>query len=140
MWPSYTLHISTRFQTSKHTKVFHIFFALYMPRCPTINFKLSIMSKWLASHINTNVSFKITIRKIHVYIDIVWPWIWKQCFYLGIWNEDRTKMIYLTSSQFGTRLNSQNTIEIAFINELCHINLYMNIGFSNWHNSSFDFT
>jgi hypothetical protein len=62
----------------------------YMSRCPTINFQLSIMSKWLFKHIRTKVSFKITIRKRHFYIDIRWPWIWNQYFYLGIWNDDRS--------------------------------------------------
>jgi len=38
-------------------------------------------------------SFKITIRETHFYIDTGWPWIWNQCFYLGIRNDDRTKMI-----------------------------------------------
>ena len=34
-----------------------------MSRCPTFTFQVSIMSKWLAKHISTKVSFKITIRK-----------------------------------------------------------------------------
>ena len=109
-----------------------------MTRWPTINFQLSIMSKWLAKHISTKVSFKITIRKRHVYIDIGWPWIWKKCLCLEIWNDDRTKMVVFPSFQFATRLNSQNTNETAFINELWYINLFMNIGNSNWHNRSFD--
>jgi len=61
-----------------------------MSRCPTIKFQLSIMSKWLAKHRCTQVSFKIAISKRHVYIDIGWTWIWELCFYLGIWNDDRT--------------------------------------------------
>ena len=93
----------------------------------TINFQFSIMSKWLAKHISTKVSFKITIRKTHVYIDIRWTWIWNQFFSLGIWKDDRTIMIVLPSFQLATRLNSQNTNETEFINELWHINLYMNI-------------
>jgi hypothetical protein len=108
-----------------------------MSRCPTINFQLSIISKWLAKHISTKVSFKITIRKRHVYIDIRWPWIWNQQFCLGIWIDDRTKMIILPSFQLATRLNSQNTYENIFHNEIWHINLYMNIGISNWHNWSY---
>jgi hypothetical protein len=80
------------------------------------------MSKWLAKHINTKVSFKITFRKRHVYIDIGWPWIWIQCFFLGIWNDDRTKMVFLPSFQFAKRLNSQNTNENEFINERWHFN------------------
>ena len=114
-----------------------LFFALYMSRCPTINFRILIMSKWIAKYISTNVPFKITIREAHVYIDIRWPWIWNQYFYLGIWNDDRTKMIVFPTFQLATRLRSQNRNEKEFINELWHINLYLNIGISNWHNWSF---
>ena len=88
--------------------------------------------------ISTKVTFKITIRKRYVYIDISWPWIWNQCFYLGIWNDDCIKMIVLPSFQLGTRLNSQNTNETMFIKEHWHINLFMYIGISNWHNGIFD--
>jgi len=52
-------------------------------------------------------------------------------FLFGIWNDDRTKMIVLPSFQLATRLISHNTNETDFINELYHINLYMNIGISN---------
>jgi hypothetical protein len=86
-----------------------------MSSCPTINFQLSIMSKWLAKHISTKDSFKITIRKRHVYIDIGWPWKWIQCLYLGIWNDDRTKIIVLPSFQLATRLNSQNRNETILL-------------------------
>ena len=96
------------------------------------------MSKWLAKHISTKVSFKITITKRHVRIDIRWPCKWYQYFYLGIWNDDHSKIIVLPSFQLTTRLNSQNRNENVFINELTHINLYMNIGISNWQNWSFD--
>jgi hypothetical protein len=54
-------------------------------------------------------------------MDIGWPWIWNQFFYLGIWNVDRTKMIVLHSFQLITWLNSQNTNETEFINESWHI-------------------
>ena len=108
-----------------------------MMRSPSINFQLSVMSKWLAKHISTKVSFKIITSKRHVYIDIGCPWIWYQCFYLGIWNDDRRKMIFLPSFQLAIRFNSQNTNETEFINENWHINLYMNIGISNWHVWSF---
>ena len=50
------------------------------------------------------VSFKITIRKRHVYIDIDWSWMGNQCFCLGIWNDDRTKMIVLLSLQLATQM------------------------------------
>jgi len=130
-WPSYTFHFSTRILTSTHTKLFNIFFALYMPRCPTIYFQFSIMSKWLAQHISTKVSFKITTRNRHVFIDIFWHCIWNLCFHLGIWNDNRTKMMVLPSFQVATRLKSQNTNEAEFINEIWHIKFYMIIGNSN---------
>ena len=94
--------------------------------------------KILAKHISTKVSFKFTIRKRHVYIDIGWPWKWNQYFYLGIWNDERTKIIVLPSFQLVTWINSQNRNETVFNNVNWHIILYMNIGISNWHNWSFD--
>jgi len=50
-----------------------------------------------------------------------------------IW-EFEMMIVGLPSFQLPTRLNSQNTKENVFISELWHINLYMNIGISNWHN------
>ena len=76
------------------------------------------MSKWLAKHISTKVSFKFIIRKRYVYIDIGWPWIWNQYFYLGIWNDERTKIIVLPSFHLVTRINSQNRNETEIINVL----------------------
>ena len=96
------------------------------------------MSKWLAKHIRTKVSFKFTIRKRHVYIDNGWPWIWNQYFYLGIWSEDRTKIIVLPSFQLVTQINSENRYETVFINVLWLTSLCLNIGISNWHNWCFD--
>ena len=96
------------------------------------------MSKWLAKHISTKVSFKFTIKKRHVNIVIGWSWTWNQYLYLGIWNDDRTKIIVLPSFQLVTRINSQNRNEIEFINVLWHIILYMNFGNTNWHNWSFE--
>jgi len=81
-----------------------------MSRCPTFTFQVSIISKWLAKHISTKVSFKITIRKRHVYIDLRWPWKWKLYFYLGIWEGERSK-IFFPSFQLVTRLNSQKRNE-----------------------------
>jgi len=98
------------------------------------------MSKWLAKHISTKVSFKFTIRKKHVYIDIGWLWIWNQYFYLGIWNNDRTKIIVLPSFQVVTRINSQNRNETEFISILWLTILCMNIGIFNWHNWGFHLT
>ena len=86
-----------------------------MARCPTFTFQLSIMSKWLAKHISTKVSFKFTIMKRHVYIDIVWPCIWNQYFYLGIWNDDRTKIIVLPSFQLVTRINSRIEMKLCLL-------------------------
>jgi len=98
------------------------------------------MSKWLAKHIFTKVSFKITFRKRHVYIDIGWLEYETSNFFLGIWIDDHTKMIVLPSFQLAARLNSQNTNETEFINELWPIYIFMNIGISNWYNWSFDLT
>ena len=109
-------------------------------RCLTINIQLSIMSKWLAKHISNKVSFKFTIRKRRVYIDIGWPWIWNQYFYLGVWKDDRTNIIVFPSFQLVTRMNSQYRNENVFINVFWLITLYMNIGISKWHNWSFDLT
>ena len=53
----------------------------------------------------TQVSFKINIRKGHVYIDIRWPWKWNQYFYLSILEDERSKIIFLPSFQLVTRLN-----------------------------------
>ena len=73
-----------------------------MSRCTTFTFQVSISAK---------VSFKITIRKRHVYIDIRWPWKWNQCFSFGIKNDENTKIIFLPSFQLVTRLDSQNRNE-----------------------------
>jgi len=98
------------------------------------------MWKWLAKHIFTKVSFKITIRKRYVYIDLGWIEYESRVSFLGIWNDDRTQMIVLLSFQVAARLNSQNKNETEFINELWHINMFMNIGIYNWYNCSFDLT
>ena len=82
-----------------------------MSRCQTFTFHLSVMSKWLAKHISTKFSFKSTIMKRHVCIDIRWLWKWNQYFYLGIWNVESTKIIFLPSFQLVKRLNSQNRNE-----------------------------
>ena len=82
---------------------------------PTLTFQLSIKSKWLAKHISTKVSFKITIREKHVYSDIRWPWKWKQYFHLGIWEDERTKIIFLPSFQLVTPLRSLNRNETSLL-------------------------
>jgi len=86
-----------------------------MSRWPTFNFQLSIMSKWLAKHISTKVSFQITIWNRHVCMDIRWPWKWNQYFYLGIWNDERTKIIFLPSIRLVSGLNSQNENERSLL-------------------------
>ena len=85
-----------------------------MSRCPAFTYQLSIMSKWLLKHISSKVTFKITIRKKHVYIDICWPWIWNQCLYLEIWNDERTKK-YFASLKLDTQLNSQNRMKMSLL-------------------------
>ena len=95
----------------------HTYESIYVAMS-NINFQFSIISKWLAKHIITRDSYKITIRKRQVYIDIGWPWICNQCSYLGIWNDDPTKIILLPSFQLATQLNSQNANETEFINEI----------------------
>ena len=77
--------------------------------------QLLIISKWLAKHISTKVSFKITIRKRHVYIDIRWHWKWNQYFYFGIRYDESTKIIFLPSFQLVTWLNSQNRNETSLL-------------------------
>ena len=63
----------------------------------------------------TQVYFKITIRKRHVYIDIRWPWKWNQYFYFWFWEDERSKIIFLPSFQLVTRLNSQNRNETSLL-------------------------
>ena len=77
-----------------------------MSRFTTFTFQVSL---------STQVSFKITIRKRHVYIDICWPWKWNQYFYFGIRNDESTKIIYLPSFQLVKRLNSQNRNETILL-------------------------
>ena len=59
-----------RILTSTYMKKFNIFLYNICRDVKTFYFQVSIMSKLLAIHISTKVSFKITIRKRHVYIDI----------------------------------------------------------------------
>ena len=85
-----------RILTCTHMKKFNIFLH-NICRDVQHSLQVSIMSKWLSKKISTKVSFKITIRKRHVYIDIRWPWKWKQYLYLGIWEDERSKIIFLHS-------------------------------------------
>ena len=83
-----------------------------MSRCPKIHFSAHENVKMTCI---TQVSFKITIRKRHVYIDIRWLWKWNQYFYLGIWDNERSNIIFLPSFQLVTRLNSQKRNETSFL-------------------------
>ena len=103
-----------RILTSKHTKKFNILLHNNVA-VSNIQFSVSIMSKWIVNLLSTKVSFKITIRKRHVYIDIRWPWKWKEYFYLGIWKYERSEIIFLSSFQLVTRLNSQNRNETSLL-------------------------
>jgi hypothetical protein len=82
IWASYIFHFPSTILTSTNTKIFNFFFAYFISQCPIINSQLSIMSKWIAKHISTKVSFKITILKSHVYIDIRRNWVWHQYIHL----------------------------------------------------------
>ena len=108
MWASYIFYFFTK-NSNLHTyEKFNIFCIIY-----------DAMSKiYFSGHDNvkmtciTQVSIKITIRKKHVYIDIRWPWKWNH-FYFAIWEDDRSKIIFLPSFQLVTRLNSQNRNETS---------------------------
>ena len=58
------------------------------------------------------------------------------------WNLRRCKSYNNIFAFFSARYTIKFTEQKwkKFINELWHINLYMNISISNWHNSSFDST
>jgi len=104
-----------------------------MSQYPTFNFQLSLESKWLVKHIITKVSFKITIGKRYVYIDIRWPWTWNQNFNWKFEIMIAINYDYALIS-FATRLNSQNRNETEFINDLSHVISYRNVRISNWDN------
>ena len=115
MCASYIFHFFTKNSNLlTYEEKFNIFCIIYVA-VPTLTFQVYIMSKWLAKHIRTKVSFKTTLRKIHVYIDIRWPWKWNQYFYLGIWEDERSKILLLPSFQLVTRLNSQNRNETILL-------------------------
>ena len=103
-----------RILTSTHMKNL-IFFCIIYVAMSNIHFSGLDKVKWLANHISTKVSFKISIRKRHVYIDIRWHWKWNQYFYLAIWEDERSKIIFLPSFQLVARLNSQNRNERSLL-------------------------
>ena len=114
MWPSYTFQVCRNILNSTHTKEFSIFRIIYFSMSNNQFSELDNV-KMTCKHISTKGIFKITIRKKNVYIDIGWPWIWNQCFYLGIWNDDCNKVIVLPSFQLATRLNSQTQIKLSLL-------------------------
>ena len=107
MWASYIFHFFTK-NSNLHTYENFNFFCIIYVAMSNIHFSDHDNAKMTCI---TQVTFKITIRKRHVYIDIRWPWKWNQYFYLAIWEDERSKLIFLPSFQLVTRLNSQNRNE-----------------------------
>jgi len=114
MWGTYIFHFFITILTSTHKKNLIIFCIIY-DAMSNIHFSVLDYVKMTSQHINTKVFFKITIRKRHVNIEIRWPWKCNHYFYLGFWNDERTKIIFLPSFQFVTRLNSQNRYEKSLL-------------------------
>ena len=108
-WASYIFHFFTK-SSNLHTWKNLIFFCIIYVAMSNIHFSGHDNVKMTCI---TQVSLKITIRKRHVYTDIRWPWKWNQYFYLGIWEDEGSKIIFLPSFQFVTRLNSQNINETS---------------------------
>ena len=100
-----------RILTSTHMKKFNIFCIIYVAMS---NIHFSGLDNVKMTCI-TQVSFKVTISKRHVYIAIRWPWKWYQYFYLGIWEDESFKIILLPSFQLVTRLNSKNRNETSLL-------------------------
>ena len=109
-----------RILTSTHIKKFNIFCIIYVSMS---NIHFSGLDNVNMTCI-TQVSFINTIRKRHVYIDIRWPWKWNQYFNLGIWEDERSKIIFLPSFQLVTRLNSQNRNEKILLMNPDTLNVY----------------
>ena len=85
-----------------------------MSRCPTFTFQVWIMSKGIAKHISIKFSFKITIKKNMFKLHSLTLKM-KPVFLFGIWNDERTKLIFLPSFHLVTRLNSQNWNETSLL-------------------------
>ena len=85
-----------------------------MSRCPTFNFQVSILSKWLAKHIRSTVSFKITIKKRCFHWHSLTLKV-KTVFLFGNLRNERSKIISLPSFHLVTRLNSQNRNETSLL-------------------------
>ena len=58
---------------------------------------------------------KLLLGKDMFTLTFVWPWKWNQYFYLGIWEDVHSKIIFLPSFQYVTRLNSQNRNETSLL-------------------------
>jgi hypothetical protein len=98
-----------------HIRKYLIFFCLIYVAMSNNQYSARDNVQLTCKRISNEVSCKITFRKRHDYIEIGWPWIWNQCFYLWIWNDDRTKVIVLPSFHFATRFNSQNANETEIL-------------------------
>ena len=91
MWAWYIYHFFTKNSNTHTYEKFNIFCIIYV----------AMSNIHFSGHDNvemtciTQVPFKITIRKRHVYIDIRWPWKWNQYFYLAIGEYERSKVIFL---------------------------------------------
>ena len=101
--------------TSTHMKNFNNFFCIIYVAMSNIHFSALDNVKMTCQNIRTKFSFKITVRKRHVFIDICWHSKWHQYFYLGIWNDERTKIIFLPSFLTVALLNSQNRNETRLL-------------------------
>ena len=84
-----------RILTSTHMKIFKIFFCIIFVAMSNIHFSCLDKVKMTCHTHKYKISFKITIRKRHFYIDIRWPWKWNLYFYLGTWEDERSKIIFL---------------------------------------------
>ena len=93
-----------RILTSTHMIKFKFFFCIIFVAMSNIHYSCLDKVKMTCHTHKYKVSFKITIRKRHFYIDIRWPWKWNQYFYLGNWEVERSKIIFLPSFQLGTLL------------------------------------
>ena len=111
MWPSYIFHFFTKNSNLQTNEKFNIFCIIYDAMS---NIHFSGLDNVKMTCI-TQVSFKITIRKWHVYIDICWPWKCNHYFYLAIWEDERSKIIFLPSFKLVTRLNSLNRSETSLL-------------------------
>ena len=138
MWASYIFHFFTN-NYNLHTWKILIFFCIIYVAMSNIHFSGFDNAKWLPKHISIKVSFKITIRKRHIYMTFVDI---ENENSNSIWEFEKMNVLKQYFCIFSARYTFKFTEEKwkKFINEIWHINLYMNISNSNWHNLSFDST